>query len=141
MSCSTGHFHPDIDINALEVNSKYLLSDSSEYSHTLRWIALLYGKAGCDLVASTGIHDHESVIKQLLAGATAVQMTSAFYKHGFEYLPQVIKGLENWMDSKGFSKPEDFRGMMSQQKIENPFSFRKSSVHETVFEDCLRKRN
>lgn len=116
-------FHPDIDIDTLEVNSKYLLSDTSEYSHTLRWMALLFGKAGCDLVASTGIHDHEAVIKQILAGATAVQMASAFYKHGFDYLPQVIKGVEDWMKSKGFSKPEDFRGMMSQQKILNPAAF------------------
>jgi dihydroorotate dehydrogenase (fumarate) len=116
-------FHPDIDISALEINSRYLLSDSPEYSHTLRWMALMYGKAGCDLAASTGIHDHESVIKQLLAGATAVQMTSAFYKHGFEYLPQVIKGVEDWMKSKGYNKPEDFRGIMSQKNIQNPAAF------------------
>jgi dihydroorotate dehydrogenase (fumarate) len=116
-------FHPDIDINSLEINSRFLLSDTSEYSHTLRWIALLYGKSGCDLAASTGVHDHESVIKQLLAGATAVQMTSAFYKHGFEYLPQVIKGVEDWMKSKGFAKPEDFRGMISQHNVENPAAF------------------
>jgi hypothetical protein len=29
---------PDIDIDKLEVNSKYLLSDPSEYSNVLRWI-------------------------------------------------------------------------------------------------------
>ena len=116
-------FHPDIDINSLEVNSRYLLSDPSEYSHTLRWMALLYGKAGCDLVASTGIHDHESVIKQLLAGATAVQMASALYKNGFPYLAEVIKGLKGWMESKGFSKPDDFRGMLSQNQIQNPAAF------------------
>jgi dihydroorotate dehydrogenase (fumarate) len=116
-------FHPDIDIDTLEVNSKYLLSDTPEYSHTLRWMALLSGKAGCDLVASTGIHDHEAVIKQLLAGATAVQMASAFYKHGFEYLPTVIKGVEKWMETKGFTKLEDFRGRMSQQNIKHPADF------------------
>jgi dihydroorotate dehydrogenase (fumarate) len=116
-------FHPDINLNTLDTEAKYLLSDSPEYSHSLRWIALLYGKAGCDLVASTGIHDHEAVIKQLLAGATAVQMTSAFYKHGFSYLEEVIKGLRNWMDSKGFSKPDDFRGMVSQKNIKNPAAF------------------
>lgn len=116
-------FHPDINIQTLDIEPKYLLSDTPEYSHTLRWMALLYGKAGCDLVASTGIHDHEAVIKQLLAGATAVQMASAFYKHGFGYLEEVLKGIEDWMGSKGFNKPEDFRGMVSQKNVKHPAAF------------------
>jgi len=116
-------FHPDINIDSFEIDSKYMLSDPPEYSHTLRWIALLYGKAGCDLVASTGIHDHESILKQLLAGATAVQMASALYKHGFSYLLEVIKGLEGWMDIKGFAKLDEFRGKASQQNIKNPAAF------------------
>jgi dihydroorotate dehydrogenase (fumarate) len=99
-------FHPDIDIDSLKITSKYLLSDPSEYSHTLRWMALLYGRVSCDLVASTGIHDHEAVIKQLLAGATAVQMVSAFYKLGFDYLGKVSQELEKWMDEKGFQSLE-----------------------------------
>jgi dihydroorotate dehydrogenase (fumarate) len=116
-------FHPDIDIDSLKITSKYLLSDPSEYSHTLRWMALLYGRAGCDLVASTGIHDHEAVIKQILAGATAVQMVSAFYKHGFDYLAKVSQEIEKWMNEKGFQNLDDFRGLMSQQKLPNPAAF------------------
>jgi dihydroorotate dehydrogenase (fumarate) len=116
-------FHPDIDINSLEISSKYLLSEAPEYSHTLRWMALLSGKTGCDLVASTGIHDHEAVIKQLLAGATAVQMASVFYKHGFNYLSEVLSGMKNWMVSKGFNTPDDFRGKLSQKNVDHPAAF------------------
>jgi dihydroorotate dehydrogenase (fumarate) len=116
-------FHPDIDIQSLEINSNHLLSEPSEYAHTLRWIALLYGRVGCDLIASTGIHDHESVIKQLLAGATAVQMASALYKYGFKHITEVLKGIEGWMDQKGFKTTDDFRGMLSQQKLDNPAAF------------------
>ena len=39
-------------------------------------------KIGCDLAASTGIHDGEAVIKQLIAGADAVQVVSSLYKNG-----------------------------------------------------------
>jgi dihydroorotate dehydrogenase (fumarate) len=116
-------FHPDIDINTLEVNSKYLLSDPSEYSHVLRWIALLSGRVECPLVATTGIHTAESAIKQLLAGATAVEVVSALYKDGFGTIAKIIEGIKQWMDKKGYSTIEDFRGKMNQQSLKNPAEF------------------
>jgi dihydroorotate dehydrogenase (fumarate) len=116
-------FHPDINIDSFKIDSKYLFTDPPEYSHTLRWIALLYGKVGCDLIATRGIHNHEAVIKQLLAGANAIQMVSALYKHGFKYLAEVKNGLEKWMESKSFNKLDDFRGRASQQNITNPAAF------------------
>jgi len=116
-------FHPDIDINTLEVNSKYLLSDPYEYSHVLRWVALLSGRVECPLVATTGIHTSEIAIKQLLVGATAVEIVSAMYKHGYPVITELIKGIEEWMDSKGYATIDDFRGKMNQLSIKNPAEF------------------
>ncbi len=116
-------FHPDIDINTLEVNSKYLLSDPSEYSNVLRWIALLSGRVGCPLVATTGIHSAESAIKQLLAGATAVEVVSTLYKEGFGSVTTIIEGIEQWMDKKGYTTIDEFRGKMNQQSLKNPAEF------------------
>ena len=84
-------YNPDIDIEHLQVNASNMFSNDSEYTHTLRWVALLAGKIKCDIAASTGIHNHETVIKQLLAGADAVHMVSVFYKHHFDILPEIIK--------------------------------------------------
>ena len=116
-------FHPDINIHSLEITSTNILSHPSEYSHTLRWIAILAGRAGCDLVASTGIHDHESAIKQLLAGANAVQVASVLYKQGFDQISQINKGIEAWMDEMKYSTIDDFRGKLSQVNVENPAVF------------------
>ena len=116
-------FHPDIDIDKLEVNSKYLLSDPSEYSNVLRWIALLSGRVGCPLVASTGIHSSEAAIKQLLAGATAVQVVSALYRDGFGAIGKILEGIAQWMDQKGYGPIEEFRGKMNQQNLKNPAEF------------------
>ena len=88
-------YNPDIDIENLQINASNMFSSETEYSHTLRWVALLSGKLRCDIAASTGIHNHETVIKQLLAGADAVHMVSVFYKHHFDILPQIIKGLKH----------------------------------------------
>ncbi len=116
-------FHPDIDIDKLEVNSKYLLSDPSEYSQVLRWIAILSSRVECSLVATTGIHTAESAIKQLLAGATAFEVVSAVYKHGYPEISVILKGMEEWMDTKGYKTIEGFRGKMNQQNISNPSEF------------------
>lgn len=116
-------FHPDIDINSLEVNSKFLLSDPSEYSHVLRWIALLSGRVECPLVATTGIHSAETAVKQLLAGATAIEVVSAMYKHGNAAITDIITGIGSWMDEKGYKSIDDFRGKMNQQSIANPAEF------------------
>jgi len=116
-------FHPDIDINTLEVNSKNLLSDPSEYSNVLRWIALLSGRVDCPLIASTGIHNAEAVIKQLLGGATAVQVVSALYKGGLGVIAKITEGIEQWMDNKGFATIDEFRGKMNQKNLKNPAEF------------------
>jgi len=116
-------FHPDIDINTLEVNAKYLLSDSSEYSPVLRWIALLSGRVECPLIATTGIHTAEAAIKQLLAGATAVEVVSVLYKNGFGTIAKILEGIEQWMDKKGYATVDEFRGKMNQQSLKNPAEF------------------
>jgi dihydroorotate dehydrogenase (fumarate) len=116
-------FNPDIDIENLQVNASNMFSSDSEYSHTLRWVALLSGRLKCDIAASTGIHNHETVIKQILAGADAVHMVSVFYKHHFEVLPQVISGLESWMEHHKFNTISDFKGLLSQKKVQNPAAY------------------
>lgn len=112
-------YSPDFDINELKVLSTHVLSSPDELPISLRWIAIMANKVGCDLVASTGIHTGEAIIKQILAGADAVQIASALYKNGVEYLPKMITELENWMDEHQFSKLRDFRGKLSHAKAED----------------------
>lgn len=74
----------------------------------------------CDIAASTGIHDGAGMIKQLLAGAKAVQVASAFYLHGPAHASVMIKDLEVWMQKHNFNSIEEFRGKMNYKKTENP---------------------
>ena len=116
-------YNPDIDTANLQVNASNMFSRDSEYSHTLRWVALLAGKLKCDIAASTGIHNAETVIKQLLAGAEAVHLVSVFYKHHFDILPELIQGVEKWMTQHQFKNIGDFKGMLSKAKVQNPASY------------------
>ena len=83
-------------------------------------------KVDCDLAASTGIHDGGAVIKQLLAGAHAVQVASCLYNHGVAYLETMLERLEDWMSRKGFRQISAFKGKMSQAKSADP------SIYERV---------
>jgi dihydroorotate dehydrogenase (fumarate) len=113
-------YSPDIDIDNFELNSTHVLSSPDEIYTTLRWVALLSDKLHCDIAASTGVHDGAGVIKQLLAGAKAVQITSCLYKNGTGVLPEMLKFIENWMDKHEFKTTDEFIGKMSFKQAENP---------------------
>ena len=112
-------FSPDFDINKLQVVPSYVFSTPEELSISLRWIAIMANKVSCDLAASTGIHDGEAVIKQILAGADAVQIVSSLYQNGNWYLKEILNKLELWMKTRGFKKLFDFKGKMSQERSED----------------------
>jgi dihydroorotate dehydrogenase (fumarate) len=116
-------YNPDIDIDKMEIISSQIMSSPADISMSLRWIAILSGRVHCDLAATTGIHDGAAVIKQLLAGASAVEIASALYINGPEYVGLMLKEMADWMDEKGYTCIEDFRGKLSQRMSENPASY------------------
>lgn len=116
-------YSPDIDINNFEVISTNVFSSPSEISISLRWIAIMSGRVGCDLSATTGIHDGAGVIKQLLAGANTVQVASSFYKNGKYQLSKMLNEIAEWMNQKGYKSIDEFRGKMSQEKAVNPAAY------------------
>ncbi|OFY47395.1 MAG: diguanylate cyclase [Bacteroidetes bacterium GWF2_41_31] len=111
---------PDIDINNIKMTVADVISSPVEMANSLRWVALMAKRVNIDLAATTGIHDGEAVVKQLLAGATVVQMASAIYKNGPAYIEKVLAFVSDWMDEKGFETLHQFRGKLSQAKSVNP---------------------
>jgi dihydroorotate dehydrogenase (fumarate) len=116
------YFRPDIDIDNLRVVAQNVFSSPHEITLTLRWIALLYGKINKELVAATGIHDYQGVIKQILAGATAVQICSTLYMNGLGYIRNILDDVRQWMTQKGYSNLTSFRGLVARNE-ENTAAF------------------
>ena len=77
----------------------------------------------CDLAATTGVHDGTALIKQLLAGANAVQVASVLYKKGFKEVGIMLKELEDWMERKKFNSLDDFKGKLSLSEYDNPAAY------------------
>jgi dihydroorotate dehydrogenase (fumarate) len=116
-------FSPDLDIENFEIKTSNVFSSPSDLALSLRWIAMLSSHVKCDLAASTGVHDGNALIKQLLVGAQAVQVASVLYKKGFKEIGSMLEILENWMDRKNFNYIADFRGKMSIEEARNPAAF------------------
>ena len=113
-------YSPDFDIEKLEVVSSNVFSNPSDVTISLRWIGIMAERVNCDLAASTGVHDGAALIKQILAGANAVQVVSALYKQGKGHIATMLSTLEEWMKKKGFKSLPEFRGKLSQAKSSNP---------------------
>ena len=116
-------FNPDVDIDTLRVKSGDIFTTPEHGADTLRWIALLSGVIEKDLVASTGIHDSTGLIKQLLVGASAVQVVSTLYKNGPAQIGVMLDGLTRWMESNSYDRIADFKGKLSYEQAENPAAF------------------
>ena len=111
-------YRPDIDIESMTLSqAANPLSSSHEYAESLRWIALMSGEVKCDLCASTGIHDGETMIKMLLAGASACQICTAALKD-LSIIRTMCDTLSAWMSRHGFSSISDFRGRLAQENME-----------------------
>jgi dihydroorotate dehydrogenase (fumarate) len=104
---------PDFDLMTLQMVEGIHLSAPDEISLPLSWIALLAGRTGASLAASTGVETDDDVVKYLLAGADVVMTTSALLRHGPRHLRQLLGGLKVWMELRNFTSVSEMRGLMS----------------------------
>jgi dihydroorotate dehydrogenase (fumarate) len=125
-------YKPQIDIDHLTIKPAQIYSVPEEMALTLQWIAILSGKLATDLAANTGIYSGGDVIRQLLAGAKAVEICSAFMKEGIGKVEVFLSEIESWMNKKGFSSIDDFRGKMSQEELEHPEVYERSQYIKAI---------
>lgn len=116
-------YSPDYDIDKLEITSSNIYSSPKDYTLPLRWIALNYKKLNCSFAASTGIHDGDTMIKLLLAGADVVQVASTVFINGPEQINKMLTRLEEWMHKKNLLNINQFRGELSSNDTRNPAEF------------------
>jgi len=119
---------PDIDTEKLVTKSRI---GKGNFYYTLRWVALTSERVGCDIAASGGIQSAQDVIKQILAGASAVQACSIFYKKGLSEINSILQGLGTWMEEHKFNSINDFKGELSFKKQE--LSFRSLGEADAYF--------
>jgi len=114
-------YAPDIDTSDLSFGSAEVLSSPADLRFPLRWIGIVSSQVSeIDLAASTGVHSGLAVVKQILAGATAVQICSVLYRNGIDYIRDMIDEMKGWMEKNNYSSPSDFRAKMNYSNLKDP---------------------
>jgi dihydroorotate dehydrogenase (fumarate) len=119
-------FQPDIDVQDQKHFTPFNLSNPQDHKVSLRFIGLLHGTLSGSLCGNTGIYTGEDVVKMILAGADCVQVVSTVYKNRIEYISTILKDLQNWMESKQYRNLGEFRGKLSNKKLNDPFVYKRA---------------
>lgn len=107
-------YQPDFDLEDLRIDPSLELSQPYEGRLALRWLAILFGRAGCQLAATTGIHSSLDALKAIAAGADVAMLCSALLRHGPDHLRVVHSGIETWLGEHDYDSVAELRGSLSQ---------------------------
>ncbi|MDD4226022.1 MAG: dihydroorotate dehydrogenase-like protein [Mariniphaga sp.] len=125
-------FQPDIDVEKQEFQFPWELSNPKDRMISLRFAGLLYGNLDGSICVSRGIYDANDVIRMILAGADTVQVVSTIYKNKIQVVPEILSGLNRWMDEKGYKTIDEFKGKLSRKNIKDPFVYQRAQYVELL---------
>ena len=91
-----------------------IFSNASDLANPLRWIGIASAVVDkIDYAASGGVANAESVVKAILAGASAVEVCSAVYLNTNAFIGEANRFLSAWMERKGFENIAQFKGKLN----------------------------
>ena len=90
------------------------------------------GEVKMDLCGNTGIHDGNTVVKMILAGAPAVEICTAIVKKGFSVIGEMNSFIEDWMKRHGYSSINEFKGLLAQEKTGEGYKWERTQFLKTI---------
>jgi len=125
-------YQPDIELETLEVKPNILLSTPMAMRVPLRWIALLYGKLGASLAATSGIHRASDALKMLMAGADVTMLCSALLRHGIRQIGLIERDMVAWMEEHDYESVAQLKGSLSQKNCADPSAFERAQYMKAI---------
>lgn len=120
-------YQPDIDIENMEQISGEVFSTAADLATPLRWIGIASSLVDkIDYAASGGVANPESVVKAILAGATAVEVCSAVYQNTNAFIGEATRFLSSWMEHKGFDNIAQFKGKLNIKDVQGINTFERT---------------
>lgn len=119
-------YQPDIDLEALEVRPRVLLSTPQDLRLPLTWIGILYGKLRASLAATGGIHEAQDALKMLMVGADVTMLCSVLLQKGIDQIRVIERGMLEWMEAHEYVSVKQMKGSMSQQNCADPSAFERA---------------
>jgi dihydroorotate dehydrogenase (fumarate) len=125
-------YQPDINLESLEVVPDLVLSTPFELRLPLRWIAVLHGRIGASLAATSGVATGRDVIKCMMAGADIAQMCSVLLRKGAGEIGTVLRDMEAWMEQNEYESVKQMKGSLSQKSCPDPAAFERANYMKTL---------
>ena len=119
-------YQPDIELETLEVSPNVLLSTPMAMRLPMRWIALLYGRIGANLAATSGIHHGVDALKMLMAGADVTMLCSVLLARGIDHIRVIEREMRGWLEEHEYESVEQIKGIMSQKNCPDPSAFERA---------------
>jgi dihydroorotate dehydrogenase (fumarate) len=120
-------YQPDIDVEQLEVSRALHLSDPTELLLRVRWLAILSWQTKMSLAVSGGVHTPIDAIKSMMAGARAVQLTSALLQHGPGRLREILDGVRTWLEEHEYESIAQLTGSMNHARCPDPAAYERGN--------------
>lgn len=101
---------------------------------TLKWIAKLAKAVKIPISATNGITTWKDAVKCIMCGASTVQICTAILYGGKGYgvISDIVKGIQEYMNRKGYKRIEDFKGITLGQILSFEAVDRESEVWSVV---------
>ena len=119
-------YQPDIDLETLEISPNVLLSTPMAMRLPMRWIAILHGRIGANLAATSGIHRATDALKMLMAGADVTMLCSVLLRRGIDHIKVIEREMREWMEEHEYQSVEQLKGSMSQKNCPDPSAFERA---------------
>ena len=125
-------YQPDINLEALEIQSSVLLSTAQALRLPLTWIGILFGRVKANLAGSGGVHTADDVVKLLLAGADVTMVCSVLLRNGVTHLRELESGLRAWLEKHECASVAAIKGTLSQIRCPDPAAFERAQYVNAV---------
>jgi dihydroorotate dehydrogenase (fumarate) len=119
-------YQPDIELETLEISPNVLLSTPMAMRLPMRWIALLHGRIGANLAATSGIHRATDALKMLMAGADVTMLCSILLRRGIGHIRVIEREMLEWLEEHEYESVEQLKGSMSQKNCPDPNAFERA---------------
>jgi dihydroorotate dehydrogenase (fumarate)/dihydropyrimidine dehydrogenase (NAD+) subunit PreA len=84
---------------------------------TLRWVHEIHSKLGISIAGSNGIFDWRDAVAFIMSGARIMQVGSVLMLKGYEWIGEIIQGIDRFLDERGYSHIEAIYGIASKKAL------------------------
>ena len=113
-------YQTNIAIEKMQYTTANVFTTPADLATPLRWTGIISAAVkNVDIAVSGGVHSGEDVVKAILAGASAVEVCSAIYSNGNEWIGKAKETVADWQSRHGYASVKEYCGKMNAADSKN----------------------